>query len=65
MTDSDTELDRAREYQRMMGARAANKDAAERALKGDPELRRQLQENWNPLLRDPGWDPPRNLYEDD
>lgn len=62
---ADSELDRARAYRDQQTARAQNRRDRERALKGDPELRRQLQEKWDPVRRDPGWIAPTSGYDDD
>lgn len=38
--------------------------ANEKALAGDAEAFRQLQEDWSPLLRWRGWDPVQLVNED-
>ena len=53
-----SEEERAIEYRRKMVARVNAKIAREKALAGDPEVQKLLEESWAPLLPDTGWDPP-------
>lgn len=44
------EEDRAAEFRRQLVARERHKRAAERALSGNPEKRRELQRSWDPVI---------------